>query len=95
MKSILLTPATVALAQRLVWFEGPEHALADVPRFIAYALARATHQDMTLLRQFVTDDDLRDALDHAPPGIIDPRSWAYWQSKLGRYPTPPRYRPGS
>jgi hypothetical protein len=26
--------------------------------------------------------------DHAPPGIIDLRSWAYWNSKLGRYPVP-------
>jgi hypothetical protein len=24
-----------------------------------------------------------------PPGIIDPRSWAYWNLKLGRDPTPP------
>jgi hypothetical protein len=29
-----------------------------------------------ILRAFVTVDDLREALDHAPPGIIDPRSWA-------------------
>jgi hypothetical protein len=29
------------------------------------------------------------ALDRAPPGIIDPRSWAYWNSKMGRYPAPP------
>jgi hypothetical protein len=44
---------------------------------------------MKLLRQFLSDDDLREALDHAPPGIIDPRSWAYWNSKMGRYPAPP------
>jgi len=49
----------------------------------------ATHEDMNILRAFLTDDDLREALDQAPPGIIDPRSWAYWNSKLGRYPTPP------
>src|SRR3982074_555836 len=24
-----------------------------------------------------------------PPGIIDPRSWDYWNSKMGRYPPPP------
>src|SRR5471032_2775271 len=28
--------------------------------------------------------------DHAPPVIIDPRSWAYWNSKMGRYPPPPQ-----
>jgi len=89
MKAIPLTPDTEALARRLVWFESPAEALSDTFRFVAYALARATHDDMTLLRKFLSDDDLREALDHAPPGIIDPRSWAYWNSRLGRYPAPP------
>jgi hypothetical protein len=89
MKTIPLTPDTEALAHRLVWFEPPAEALSDTARFVAYALVRATHEDMTLLRKFLSDDDLREALDHAPPGIIDPRSWAYWNSRLGRYPAPP------
>jgi hypothetical protein len=89
MKSIPFTSETEALARRLVWFEEPGEALSDTFRFVAYAAARATHEDMKLLRQFLSDDDLREALDHAPPGIIDPRSWAYWNSKLGRYPAPP------
>ena len=89
MKTIPLTPETEALARRLVWFEEPQEALSDTFRFVAYALARATHEDMKLLRAFMTDDDLREALDKAPPGIIDARSWAYWNSKLGRYPAPP------
>jgi hypothetical protein len=34
--------------------------------------------------------DFREALDKAPPGIIDPRSWAYWNLVIaGRYPPPP------
>jgi hypothetical protein len=89
MKTTPLAPDTEALARRLVWFEQPVEALSDTFRFVAYALARATHEDMTLLRKFLSDDDLREALDHAPPGIIDPRSWAYWNSRLGRYPAPP------
>ena len=78
-----------ALARRLMWFGEPAEALSNPVRSVAYALARATHEDMNILRAFLTDDDLREALDHAPPGIIDPRSWAYWNSKLGRYPVPP------
>jgi hypothetical protein len=42
-----------------------------------------------VIRRYVTDQDFREALDHAPPGIIDARSWAYWHSKLGRFPPPP------
>ena len=89
MKTIPLTPETEALARRLVWFEEPAEALSDTVRFVAYALARATHEDMKILRAFMTDNDLREALDKAPPGIIDARSWAYWNSKLGRYHAPP------
>ncbi len=89
MKTIPLTSDTAALARRLVWFEEPEDALSDTFRFVAYAVARATHEDMKLVRSFLTDDDLREALDHAPPGIIDPRSWTYWNLQLGRDPVPP------
>jgi hypothetical protein len=88
-KAIPLTLATAALARRLIWFKDPAEALADPVRFLAYAFARATHADMKTLRAILTDDELREALDRAPPGIIDPRSWAYWNLKLGRYPAPP------
>ena len=75
MKTIPVTPDTEALARRLVWFEAPREALADTFRFVAYAVARATHEDMKLLRRFLSDDNLREALDNAPRGTIDPRSW--------------------
>jgi hypothetical protein len=42
-----------------------------------------------VLRESVSEKELREALDQAPPGIIDPRSWAYWNSVVGRYPPPP------
>jgi hypothetical protein len=89
MKPFPLNPETEAVARRLVWFEEPPEALADPVRFMAYAMARATHEEMKLLRRYVDDADFLEALDHAPPGIIDPRSWAYWNSKMGRYPAPP------
>jgi hypothetical protein len=77
------------IARRVIWFEQPEKALADPIRFMAYAMAYAVHQDMRVIRRYVSDDDFREALDHAPPGIVDPRSWAYWNLKMGRYPAPP------
>ncbi|EJW10920.1 hypothetical protein A33M_3914 [Rhodovulum sp. PH10] len=89
MKPIPLNNDTEAVAARLVWFEPPAEALADPVRFMAYAFARATHEDMKLLRRYLDEDDMREALDRAPPGIIDPRSWAYWNLLIGRYPAPP------
>ena len=89
MKPIPLNDATQGLARRLIWFEEPAEALADPIRFMAYAFARATHEEMKLLRAYVDDADFVEALDKAPPGIIDPRSWAYWNARIGRYPAPP------
>ena len=89
MAPIPLTPETAAISRRVIWFESPEEALADPVRFMAYALATATHEDMKILRRYVSDEDFREVLDNAPPGIIDRRSWAYWNSKMGRYPPPP------
>jgi hypothetical protein len=79
---------TRGLARRLVWFEPPEKALADPIRFLAYAFRHARGSDMAVIREYVGDDDLRDALRRAPPGIIDPRSWAYWHLMLDAGPAP-------
>lgn len=88
MKSLLLTELFLELATRIIWFEPPDVALRDVPRFMAYAFRYATHEDMKALRSVLNDDDLRDALSKAPPGIIDPRSWSYWHVVLGVFPAP-------
>ena len=89
MKPIPATAQMLSVVPRIIWFEPPERALADPVRFMAYAMTYARHEDMRLIREYVSDEDFREALDRAPPGIIDPRSWAYWNSKMGRYPPPP------
>jgi hypothetical protein len=89
MNAIPLTPETDALARRLIWFDDPRKSLADPIRLLAYAFEFATIEDMTLLRCYVSDDDLRTALDAAPPGIIRPCSWTYWHAMFGRDPAPP------
>jgi hypothetical protein len=90
MRPLPITPLTLGIARNVIWFEPPEQALADPVRFMAYAMTYAVPEDMRAIRKHVSDDEFREALDHAPPGIIDPRSWAYWNSKMGRYPAPPR-----
>ena len=77
-----------AIARRVIWFESPEVALTDGTRFLAYALRFATPEDLQTIRSVVTDAQLLATLDHLPPGIVDERSWAYWNSKLGRWPPP-------
>lgn len=89
MKPIPVTLQILRVARRIVWLEEPEKALADPVRFMAHAMSNARHKDMRVIRRHVSDDDFREALDRAPPGIIDPRSWAYWNLKMGRFPPPP------
>src|SRR5438105_13157694 len=87
--AIPITPAMLEIARRVIWFEPPEKALADPVQFMAYALTYAVHEDMRIIRRYLSDADLREALALSPPGRSDPRSWAYWNSKMGRYPAPP------
>ncbi len=58
-------------------------------RFVAYVLTYGTHNDVSILRRYISNDELREAIDQAPPGIFDPRSWAYWNLMMDRYPAPP------
>lgn len=89
MHSLPDVPELQALARRVVWFKSPRDAIAMPMHFIAHVLTYGTHQDVGVLRRFISDDDLREALASAPPGVFDDRSWAYWHLKLGRYPPPP------
>ena len=80
------------VAPRVVWFEPAERALADPARFLAYVMTYATLEEIAVVRRYVGLDDFREALEHAPPGIMDERSWAYWNVMTGRYPVPPMPR---
>jgi hypothetical protein len=89
MKPLPHTPALLAAAKRIVWFKPPEAALDNPIELMAYAMKHATDLDMALLLDQIGEDGLREAIDNAPPGIIDARSWAYWNAKIGRFPAPP------
>jgi len=83
------TPALLAVAQRVVWFKPPVEALAEPVHFLAHVMTYGTLEDLRALRDVVGLAEFREVLDHAPPGVFDPRSWAYWNLKCGRLPTPP------
>ncbi len=83
------TPEMLRAARRIVWFMEPEDALGNPIQLMAYAMKHSRDEDMALLLAQVGEAGLLEALEQAPPGIIDARSWAYWNAKAGRYPTPP------
>jgi hypothetical protein len=89
MKTFPQTPPFLRAAKRINWLKPPEQALEQPIELMAFAMRQATDEDMALLLDHVGIDGLREALDHAPAGIIDPRSWAYWNARAGRYPALP------
>lgn len=80
---MLTSDDLAAIVRRTIWLEPPQKALADRPRFIAYAFRNASAEDVATLRGAWGDTALREALERAPPGIIDARSRAYWGLVLG------------
>jgi hypothetical protein len=89
MKPFPETPELLAVAERVVWFKPPSETLADPVHFLAHVMTYGTLEDLQILKNVVGIDDYREVLDHAPPGVFDKRSWAYWHLKCGRSPAPP------
>jgi hypothetical protein len=89
MKLLPCDTELLALAPRIVWFEEPEQALANPIRFLAYLMTYGTFEDVAIVKRYVGQEGFEEALEKAPAGIIDKRSWAYWNAMVGRYPVPP------
>jgi hypothetical protein len=92
MKPVVPNPDLLSLAPRIMWFESPQQALSDPVRFLAYLMTYGTPEDIAIARRYFTLKDFGEALENAPPGVIDQRSWAYWHAIIGRYPPPPMPR---
>ena len=88
MRPLPNTESFKTLARKIIWFEPPEVALQSPIRFVTYAMTYGGHAEMKIIRQYYSDQELQEVLEKMPPGIIDNRSWAYWNLILGRYPTP-------
>lgn len=95
MRAIPSTAKTAALARRRVRFGPPVQAISTPVRSMAYVMAYATPKDLGIVRRYVSEAEFTEALDQAPAGIIDARSWAYWNSRAGRHPAPPMPQRGS
>lgn len=89
MKPLPYNADLLAVAPHVLWFETPEQAIADPVRFLAYVMTYGTAEDIAVVRRYVGEDGFREALENAPPGIMDARSWAYWNAMAGHYPPPP------
>ena len=89
MISLPATPELLRVARRVVWYKDPLEALADPLHLLAHAMTYGTIEDIVTLQAVVGKEGFREALERAPPGIFDARSWAYWNLVHGRQPAPP------
>jgi hypothetical protein len=89
MKTLPQNAELLAVAERAVWYKKPAEAVADSLNFTAHVLTYGTAEDVRVLRRYIDLEDIRDAIDHAPPGVFDVRSWAYWNVMIGRDAPPP------
>ncbi len=84
------TSELLEVARRVVWFQAPERTLQDPRRFLAYVMRYGTARDLAALQNAgIGWDHYREALDGAPAGVLDRRSWTYGQLKCGRTEVPP------
>ncbi len=89
MKSLPETPQLLTVAERVVWFKPPRETLTDPIHFLAHVMTYGTVEDLRALDGIIGPNEFREALENAPPGVFDGRSWSYWNLKYGRSPAPP------
>jgi hypothetical protein len=78
-----------AIAERMVWFENADETLRYPKRFLAYTMTYGTLEEILATRAFFSNEEFEAALEDAPAGIFDVRSWTYWNYVYGHYPVPP------
>jgi hypothetical protein len=76
------------VAKRMVWFKTPEETLSDFVFFLAHVMTYGVSEDVKTAQKYFTREDFLRALENAPAGVFDIRSWAYWNTVLGRVPVP-------
>ena len=79
----------IAVAENVVWFKPPLEALDNTHDFLAHVMTYGTLDDVLIAEKHFCARDFRAALEHAPPGVFDIRSWHYWNIVCGRTPVPP------
>ena len=83
-----LPPEILSIIQTYVWWKTPEEALQFPRHILAQAMNWATWEDAMKLLDVFGPAFFVDALKNAPPGVIEPKSWAFWHHWFG-FEVPP------
>ena len=79
-----------ALALRYVWWQPAEETLGSPETLLRQILKIGTAEDYVAARSHWGEDAFKRALESAPAGSLDERSWAFWHR---HYKLPERLYP--
>jgi hypothetical protein len=83
----------VHVAKKVVWYDRPEDALADLPAFLAHVMVYGSAADVETVERFVPAEEFRNVLQNAPAGVFTEESWRCWHERFGMpVPALPRRR---
>ncbi|MFN9621458.1 MAG: hypothetical protein ACK587_01260 [Cyanobacteriota bacterium] len=71
------------MAAQLIWWQPVDVSLSNPDRVIAQVLELGTFEAGQRLLQVLGERRLAQVLQRAEAGWFSPRSWNYWQQKLG------------
>ena len=82
------------MAERYIWWKSPEIALQHPKLIISKVMDIGDYHDIQKLAGYYSDDYLRVIVLTSEPGAFRPRSWVYWNYRLGlatpgHLPAPP------
>ncbi len=66
------------VAKRINWYMPSAEVLANPRLFLCQVMARGAAADIVTVQRHYDKDAFIDAYRHAPPGLFDNPSWAYW-----------------
>lgn len=84
-----MTPELRRIASRVVWWDAPEHVGVRLDDFLCRVMALGDLADANYIESAYGAERLQAALQSAPAGVLDARSWHYWHHRLGLGPAGP------
>ena len=79
----------LSIARCVCWWQSADETFENTPRFLCQVMVFGTWDDACFVLDHYGKATFREALQSAPPGLFDNRSWHYWHHRLNVLPVPP------
>lgn len=71
------------VARKVVWYDQPEQTLGDLGTFLAHLMVYGSSTDVAVVRGYIPEEEFRQVLAEAPPGVFTQEAWEKWHERLG------------